>query len=212
MKIRRQKIAKEKCIFCGLVVGFIFFIVFFLILNNKKIKFGNNESNKSVEQVKQYIFIFNSYTAEMEVTVNSNKNVNKYMLKQCYNINNISEQTVVKPENIEGVTISYKDGNLEIENSNLNLSKIYNNYPYLSDNLLWLSSFCECCKKDSEHLEIYEENDDIVMELKLSNNKYFNCRKLYLEKGTGKPRKMVVQDNNKKDAIYILYKEIKINN
>ena len=65
----------------------------------------------------------------MEVTVNSNKNVNKYMLKQCYNINNISEQTVVKPENIEGVTISYKDGNLEIKNSNLNLSKIYNNYP-----------------------------------------------------------------------------------
>ena len=92
------------------------------------------------------------------------------------------------------------------------MSKIYNNYPYLSDNLLWLSSFIECCKKDSGHLEIYEENDDIVMELKLSNNKYFNCRKLYLEKGTGKPRKMVVQDNNKKDAIYILYKEIKINN
>ena len=53
----------------------------------------------------------------------------------------------MKPENIEGVTISYKDENLEIKNSNLNLSKIYNNYPYLSDNLLWLSSFCECCKK-----------------------------------------------------------------
>ena len=67
MRTERKKIAKEKCIFCGLVVGFIFFIVFFLILNNKKIKFGNNESNKSVEQVKQYIFNINSYTAEMEV-------------------------------------------------------------------------------------------------------------------------------------------------
>lgn len=211
MKIKRKKSSKEKYIFVGAIIIFIVFIIIFIKINNKKIKFGNNESNKSVNQIKEYIFNINSYSAEMEVTVNSNKNTNKYILKQNYNINNASEQTVVKPENIEGVTIIYKDGNLEIKNSNLNLSKIYTNYPYLSDNLLWLNSFVESCKNDSENLEIYEENDFVVMELKLVNNKYFKNKKLYLEKGTGTPKKMVVQDNNKKDAIYILYKEIKIN-
>ena len=58
---------------------------------------------------------------------------------------------------------------------------------------------------------MYEENEDIVMELNLTSNKYLVNRKLYLEKGTGKPKKMIVQDDNKKDVIYILYKEIDLN-
>ena len=49
------------------------------------------------------------------------------------------------------------------------------------------------------------------MEINKKSNNYFCVRKLYLEKGTGKPRKMVVQDNNKNDIIYILYTDIDIN-
>ena len=185
-------------------------IIYFLILvytrwTNKKRTAELSEHIKeltiNVDKVSKRSLINSPFPL---IIVETNGNVIWKSTKFVQEFNNIDINTYLN-------TI-VKELKLEIENSNLNLSKIYNNYPYLSDNLLWLSSFCECCKKDSEHLEIYEENDDIVMELKLSNNKYFNCRKLYLEKGTGKPRKMVVQDNNKKDAIYILYKEIKINN
>ena len=63
-----------------------------------------------------------------------------------------------------------------------------------------------------EKINIYEQNDDIVFELSTSINAYLGKRTLYLEKGTGKPKKMVVQDDNNKDIIYILYNEIDIKN
>ena len=49
------------------------------------------------------------------------------------------------------------------------------------------------------------------MEFKDENNKYYYNRKLYIDKKTGKPDKMIVQDNSNNEKIYILYKEIIIN-
>lgn len=203
---------RKMCI--GFALFFVFFItfVFFVKTNYKKINLGNNKNNKSANEVRDYILNINSYTAEFELIVNSNKNTNKYVIKQKYIKDKVEKQTVIKPENIEGTEISYKDGNIEISSSRLNLSKIYNNYPYLSDNVIWLKSFVENCKNNSDKLQVYDENEYVVMELELNNNRYLKNRKLYLEKGTGKPKKMIVQDDNKKDIIYIVYKEIEINN
>lgn len=202
---------KKRTIFISLAIIIILFMIFFLKYNYKNMKFGNNESNKSAEEIKEYILNINSYTAELEVTITSNKNINKYILKQEYDSNNMEKQTVVKPENIEGVEILYKDGNVEINNSKLNLSKIYSNYPYLSDNVLWLNSFADKCKENPENVKVYEEDDNIVIELNLKTNTYLPNRKLYLEKGSGKPKKMIIQDDSKNDIVYILYNEIDIN-
>ena len=65
-------------IFLIFFVGIIFII--FIKNNYKKIKFGNNESNKSVKDIEAYILNINSYKATVEVTVNSNKNSNKYLI------------------------------------------------------------------------------------------------------------------------------------
>lgn len=203
---------RRKVIWILLFFIILLIIIFFFKFNYKKIKFGNNESNKSVDQIKEYILNINSYKAILEVTIFSNKNTNKYILEQSYEKGIIEEQKVCKPENIEGTTIIYKDNTLEIKNSKLNLSKIYNDYPYLSDNVLFLNSFINDCNENLEQLKIYEENDDIVFELDVAMNKYLGKRLLYLEKGSGKPKKMIVQDDNNKDIIYILYNEIDINN
>ena len=201
---------KKKPFLIILTIVILAIIIIFIKMNYKNFKIGNNESNKSVNEVKEYILNLNSYIAQIDVTITSNKNTNKYILKQEYS-NQIQKQTVIKPENIEGIELSYKNDNLEISNSKLNLSKIYSNYPYLSENVLWLNSFIEIFKQNLENAEVYEENEYIVMQVNLNNQKYFAVRKLYLEKGTGKPKKMIVQDNNKNDIIYILYTEIDIN-
>lgn len=204
-------ILKKKLLFVILVFFVVIIFAIFIKINYKKIKIGNNESNKSVKEIEEYILNINSYTATLDITVRANKNENKYIIKQEYNKNNLEKQTVVKPENIEGTEIIYKDGNLELKNSNLNLSKMYSNYPYLSDNALWLNAFIEGYKNNRENSSIYEENDFIVMQISNKNNNR-SIQKLYLEKGTGLPKKMIIQDNNQKDTIYILYTEININN
>lgn len=188
----------------------LLFIIFLLFFAYKKIINGNNESNKSAEEIQKYILDIKSYEAEMEITVKSNKNTNKYLVKQQYVKDGNSKQTVLKPENIEGMEFEYKDNTLILNNSKLNISKVYNDYPYLSDNVLWLSSFSQKYN-NSKDKKINENDEEIIMEVKSDDNEYYKSRKLYLEKGTGRPKKMEITDSGNNCIIYISYNEISIN-
>ena len=184
-------------------------IIFLLTNNNKKIKFGNNIV-KSKEQLEEYILNISSYEAEVEVTVNSNKNTNKYRLKQQYYKPNIFKQEVLEPENITGVKILQDGDKLSIENSRFSLTHIFENYQYIGENFLCLDNFIENYKEYSNYIE---EEKQIILETKSKNseNKYAIYQKLYIDKNTSLPIKLEVQDDNQKPTVYILYKEIRIN-
>lgn len=94
----------------------------------------------------------------------------------------------------------------------MNLSKIYENYQYISNNSLCLYQFIEDYKKDN-NAKCEEDLDTIVMQTKVENstNKYNANKRLYIDKNTLKPIKMEIDDINKKMLVYILYDEIKIN-
>lgn len=200
----------KKRYFVYLLLFFVLIFLIFLIKNNyKNIKNGNNYFDKSVRGIEEYILNINSYRATIEVVVNSNKNQNKYLIEQEHT-NGFSKQIVQEPENISGVEIISKDGKIEIKNTKLNLSEMYNEYSGIYENILWLDSFIELYKT-SDNKKIYEENGYIVMELHEENNKYYYNRKLYINKESGAPEKMIVQDNSNNEKIYILYKKIIIN-
>ena len=193
---------KGKKIFILFFIILIFVVsLFFIFINRgtKNFKIGNNTSSQDIVD---YILNIDSYEAIIEVDVKSNKNANKYKIKQIYNGKDSNSQEVLEPVNIAGVKL-IKDGNsLKLENSNLNLTNILQNYEYISDNVLDLSSFIEDYKNNSNS-KWEEKNDKIVM--KTSN------RTLYINRENGKPDKMEIQDNGKKNAIYILYNEVNVN-
>lgn len=200
----------KKIILLGIVciILVILFFIIFKILNYKNTKMGNNISDKTLEEVEEYILNISSYDAEMEVTVESNKNTNKYILSQKYTSPNIVCQKVIEPKNIEGLTVKYDGNNLEISNSNLNLSTIYENYTYIADNILWLSDFIENYKANKG--TIIEENNTIIMQTKCNGNKYSAYEKLYIDRNENKITKLVIEDENKKEKIYITYNKMKI--
>lgn len=196
-----------------LIILFIFvglFIMIFFKNHYKNIKFGNNKNNKSVKEIEAYILNINSYKTSMEVTIISNKNENKYLIKQEHNSEK-NTQIIEEPETIRNVEITQSNGKVEIKNSQLNLTQIYDEYPYISENILWLDSFINLYKSQNYNNKIYEKNDEIIMELNNKNNNYFSVIKLYIDINSGRPKRMIVQDNNQKNKIYILYKEIIIN-
>lgn len=183
----------------------IFFITFFYITKSKKIKIGNNISN---QEIIENILNISSYETIIEVEVNSNKNINKYIIKQTYEKTGKSEQEILEPENIQGTKITKIDNELKLENTKLNIAKIYNNYPYMTDNCIDLNSFLEIYKQGEK--QKYEETEnEIILEIENEQNKYTQYRILYISKKTGKPSKMEIKDNSKKTLIYILYKEVK---
>ena len=197
--------------FLIIVVGIAILLVIISIIFSKKsyetINIGNN-LNKTLEEVEDYILNIKEYTATIEVTVNSNKNSNKYLIKQNHKEKN-DEQEVLEPDTIKGVKLTYKDSSLIVENSNLNLEKIYNNYSYIESNILWLNSFIEEYR-NSEQRNITEKNEEIVMQIKRKNDKKIAIEELILDKKTLKPTKLSIRDNSKNVIVYILYNEIEI--
>ena len=180
-------------------------LIFLTQIVYKIIRTGNN-INKSSNDLIQDILNISSYEAELEVTVNSNKTTNKYLLHQYYLEPNFSKQIVKAPTNIENLEIIYKENKLEIKNTNLGLSKIYENYTYLNENILWLKFFIENCNTNKYTVE--ETASEIVLNTKVKEYK----GKLYINKKTNLPTKIEVLDNSNQSKIYIEYKEIKLNN
>ena len=192
---------KNKKIFISIVIFLIIGIIIFLIFNNKWVKKSKIGNNSSSQEIVDYILNISSYSATIEVEVKSNKNENKYILKQEYNGENQNSQEVIEPTNIAGIKIIKEGDSLKLENSNLNLTSIFEKYEYISDNCLDLSSFIEDYKND-ENAKFKEENNQIIMQTK--------SKTLYIDKNTAMPVKMEVISTHKNVAVYILYNELKI--
>ena len=199
----------NKKIFYILIILII--ILLGIIIYKNVIKKSKNGNNMSSQEIVDYILNRRTYTAKVSVQVNSNKNTNKYILNQKFNSENESMQEVIEPSNIAGVKIIKKDGNLKIENTTLNLSKIFENYKGLGENCLDLNTFIDDYKKNEK--SNFEENDkEIIMKTKSSNrNKYTENKILYINKESKLPTKLIIEDNNQNTTINIQYNEIEFN-
>ena len=207
LKLEKNKHNKKKMYILIVSAFFIFAIAFIIIFSKnyyKTLKNGNNINNQTRDKAYDNILNISSYKATLEVTINSNKNINKYILKQSHNLDE-DTQEVLEPENIRGIKTTYNNGILKIQSDNLNITKVYNDYKNIENNDLWLNSFIEDYKISKE--KVVEENEEKIISIKVNNR----TKKLYLDKKTGKPTKLVVEDNNQKTVIYIIYNEIEIN-
>ena len=215
MIFKVKKFIKKPIIVLILMLLLTILILYFFINKNSKIfnknfNIGNNITNKSIQEIEEYILNISSYEAKLEATVQSNKNTNKYILKQKYINSKLEEQVVVEPSNIEGLTILYENGKLTINNTKLNLQTVYDNYEEITQNNLWLNSFIEEYKNNNNR-SISEDSNYVIMTVNTANN-YEKVETLYINKNTGNPEKMIIQDKNQKNMVYILYNEIRINN
>lgn len=185
---------------CSIVFGFFYYNFF---------KSGNN-INRSQEQIVEDILKeFNNYEANIEVTVKSNKNENKYEMNQIIK-GNYSKQEIINPDNIKNLTIELEENKLKILNSKLNMEKVYENYECILNNSLFLNTFSN--EFFNNNSKIYEEDEKIVIEIKLPNNSntYIKYKYLYLDAESYEPEKLVIKDITQNPYISIIYKDIEI--
>lgn len=191
-------------IFLILIICVLGIIIFIKKQNNtyKILNVGNNSNeNITLDEIEKMLLNINYYEAAIEVTVKSNKNTNKYLMKQVHCAEQ-DIQTIIEPSDLEGVEMIYRDNKLEVKNSKLNVSKIYSDYPYIDDNALWLNSFLKDCKNVNP--KIKEEKNEFIIEIERQKIK----KRLYIEKNSKNISKMEITDANKNDRVYILYNEI----
>lgn len=206
-KLKDKKVIRISKKFYILILILILFVIFFAFFMVKNFKSGNN---KSSQDMVNDILNMKTYNTIIEVEVKSNKNQNRYVIKQVYNSENENSQEVIEPSNISGVKIIKTNGDLKLENSKLNLISVFQNYIYLSENDLDLSSFISDYR-NNENSNYTENNDEIVMITEKVNSNNKKIKKLYINKKNGKVEKMEIEDTNKKTAVYILYREVNVN-
>ena len=198
----------KKIILILFIILVLVALTIFLIFYYKKGKSGNTIINQSEEKILDTILNMTSYQAKLDITIETNKNKTKYVVNQSMK-NGVSKQEVLEPENIAGVITEYDGKNLKIRNNKLNLETTFENYQYIVENRLWLDSFIEEYKT-SQNVKNSSQENEILLEIENKENPYNVHKKLYVDKKTGKPTKMIVQDINQKTLVYILYTEIKI--
>ena len=202
---------KKIILFIGIliIVGIAIYFIFFHKNTAKNLKIGNNTTS---QEIVNYILDINSYEVQIEVEITSNKNSNKYKMKQKYIKPDVITQEIIEPENIKGIKIVKNKNQLKIENSNLNLTKIIENYEYVGDNCLDLNNFIEEYK-ENENATFEENENEIILQVECKNaNNNSRFRTLILDRKTGNPIKMEIKDTSKKTTVYILYNEVKLNN
>ena len=184
-----------------ITIFFVFYYNFFIL--------GNNINRSQDEIVDNIINKTNEYEANIDVKVISNKNENYYKMYQIVD-DEKSIQIVDGPENIKGLEIENISNKLIIRNTKLNMEKIYDQYEFLLNNSLFLNVFIEDYKKNTS--KIYEENDELIFEVKLDSSKstYIKYKELHVDKILGVPRQLIIKDNTKKTCISIIYNDIKI--
>lgn len=182
-------------------------IAIFAIFEYKKNNLGNNISKSDDTD----ILSISSYEAKITVEVNSNKNINKYVINQKYVEPNIFIQEIVEPESIKGIKITYNGDVLRLENTALNLDALYEGFNGSASNLS-LISFINAYKTGNEN-EFEETDEEIILKTKVAKNqnKYQMYQKLYVSKKTKLPTKMEILDVNNNRTVYILYNEINLN-
>lgn len=192
-----------------LITGITIILIKFNNKTAKTLKIGNNSTS---QEIVDYILNISSYETQINVEIKSNKNSNKYKIKQTYINNEKNTQEILEPSNIQGIKIIKEGTNLKIENTKLSLTKIIENYSDITQNNLDLISFIESYK-NNPNSKFKEENNQIIMETTAkTENNYQKYETLYISKETGSPTKMEIKDTNQNVIIYIIYNEIKINN
>ncbi len=196
---------KQKFLIIFVFICSIIFCFFYYIFSVS----GNNINISQEQIVEEALKEFNNYEANLEITVKSNKNENKYEVNQIVN-NEYSKQEMISPENLKNMIIELEKNKLKILNSNLNMEKIYENYDYVLNNSLFLNTFANDYFNNNS--EIYEKDGKIIVEIKLSNNSntYIKYKYLYLDAKSYVPEKLEIKDITKNPYISIIYNDIKI--
>lgn len=207
----KEKSKMKIVVIAVIAILLIISTIFFIKNKNNMAKTSKIGNNSTSQEIVDYILNISSYETQIEVEVKSNKNTNKYKLRQKYINNENNVQEVIEPNNIQGVKVIKEGNNLKIENTKLSLTKIIENYQDITQNNLDLTCFIEDYKSNPSSRYV-EENNQIKMETTArTENNYQQYEILYISKDDGKPVKMEIKDTNKNTVIYIIYNEIKIN-
>lgn len=153
------------------VAALLILITVFII--DKDLKIANN-SNSNLNK-RPEIFNLNSYDCEYELQVISNKNQNKYVIKEWYqNLGDGLENFRYETKNDSGDRIEYNISNnsVSIKADNQKLEYSLNDYILKEKNLMSISTFLSLYKKIEDNLT-ENKNDLFKLESKIYDDKEY---------------------------------------
>lgn len=227
-----KKIMKNKVtvvIFCLISVLVILSIVIYTLSMKLNISRGTNIKNV-IERLsgKSNILDMESYYAQLEITVISNKNTNTYSMEEWYKKDIGNKVEYVDSSNFKVSILTLKDKAI-IRNENQKNPLMITPYIVKYTNLLSINTFVKiyneslkemCCFSANSYEKL--DNINMILDNVCKMGEECNCEvyeivknvskiELKLDKKTGQPLTYIVYDNDKKEQISIVYNKFDIN-
>ena len=111
---------------------------------------------------------------------------------------------------MKGIKITTENNKITLENTDLNLTKIFEGYNGIEQNDMDLHKFIKDFENNISKSNIYQNDEEIIIETISENNKYVKNKTLYINRKTGKPSTMEIKDINKKITVYIVYNKVEM--
>lgn len=159
--------------------------------------FQKTQDKSDYEKVIDKYSNLKNYNCVVEITVKSNKTINKYTAKQFFEIPEKHIVEYLYPENIKGLSITYNNKELEIYYPDINKKSYVENQQ--RENISWhfLDSFFKVYFDSEEAIIEEKDNDLIVLSVHIpGENKYRNKMQLEINKCDIMPLNLKTYDCN----------------
>ena len=191
-----------------LITFFIVTIIFLCSCREKTKEEEFNDIQKTFSEI-------NNYTSVAEIEVTGNKSTKYFKVNHLFEKPDKYVTEILEPkENIGNKTI-YNGSKAYLYNKQAGQYKILKQVKASEDKMLFLGYFLNNLSSVG-HLDISRETIDkvdyIVIGIDLpGNNRYRTYEKLWIDKKTHLPYKLIIYDDKDKETVKIKYKDVKYN-
>lgn len=188
-----------------------FFILITIFLCSCREKTKEEEFN----DIQKTFSEINNYTSVAEIEVTGNKSSKEFKVNHIFEKPDKYVTEILEPRENTGNKTIYNGSRAYLYNKQAEQYKVLKQVKAAEDKMLFLGYFLSNLSS-VENLEISRETIDkagyIVVGIDIpGNNRYRVYEKLWIDKSTHLPYKLIIYDDKDKETVKVKYKEVKYN-
>ena len=193
----------------------ILLIVSFIIIMISLTSCKEITKEEEFNNIQKTLNSISTYECKAEITIVGNKSSKDYKVYHKFKKPNKYIAEIIAPEDNKGNKTMYNGKQVYLYNKSINQYEILKSYNITEEKMLFLGYFLRNLNM-AEEVEIDEEKvedkDYIIIKLDIpGNNKYRVYEKLWVDKKTHIPYKLVIFDEKDKETVNVVYKDIEYN-
>ena len=178
---------------------------------------GCREKTKEEEfnDIQKTLNSISTYTCKADITVKGNKSSKSFKAKHMFKNPNKYIAEIIEPKENEGNKTVYNGKQAYLYNKQINQHTILKDFEVSGEEMLFIGYFLKNLNTTEEvtiRNDKIDEKDYLTIEVDIpGNNKHRKYERLWVDKQTHVPYKLVVFDDKNNEVVNVIYKDVEYN-